>query len=217
MHDLPYVKERQLGPEIVACMTRVGQAVRSIIPKEMPCGVQVLAGGNKQALAVAKACQFQFIRAESFIFGHVADEGYMDACAGELLRYRKLIDAEDVLVFTDIKKKHSAHAITKDVSLLETAKAAEFFHTDALIITGTATGQETSPQEARELAGKLKTPLLIGSGVTKDNVDQYFNEAQAVIVGSHFKRNGEWQEEICDQNVERFVQRVKQLRDADGE
>lgn len=141
----------------------------------------------------------------------------MDACAGELLRYRKLIDAEDVLVFTDIKKKHSAHAITKDVSLLETAKAAEFFQTDGLIITGTATGQETSPQEARELAGKLKTPLLIGSGVTKDNVDQYFNEAQAVIVGSHFKRNGEWQEEICDQNVERFVQRVKQLRDADGE
>lgn len=217
MHDLPYVKERQLGPEIVACMTRVGQAVRSIIPKEMPCGVQVLAGGNKQALAVAKACQFQFIRAESFIFGHVADEGYMDACAGELLRYRKLIDAEDVMVFTDIKKKHSAHAITKDVSLLETAKAAEFFHTDGLIITGVATGQETSPQEARDLAGKLKTPLLIGSGVTKDNVDQYFNEAQAVIVGSHFKRNGEWQEEICDQNVEGFVQRVKQLRDADGE
>lgn len=217
MHDLPYVKERQLGPEIVACMTRVGQAVRSIIPKEMPCGVQVLAGGNKQALAVAKACQFQFIRAESFIFGHVADEGYMDACAGELLRYRKQIDAEDVMVFTDIKKKHSAHAITSDVSLLETAKAAEFFHSDGLIITGTATGQETSPQEARELAGKLKTPLLIGSGVTKHNVDQYFNEAQAVIVGSHFKRNGEWQEEICDQNVEQFVQRVKQLRDAKGE
>lgn len=217
MHDLPYVKERLLGPEIVACMTRVGQAVRSIIPKDMPCGVQVLAGGNKQAVAVAKACQFQFIRAESFIFGHVADEGYMDACAGELLRYRKQIDAENVMVFTDIKKKHSAHAITSDVSLLETAKAAEFFHSDGLIITGTATGQETSPQEARELAGKLKTPLLIGSGVTKHNVDQYFNEAQAVIVGSHFKRNGEWQEEICEQNVEQFVQRVKQLRDTKGE
>lgn len=214
MHDLPYVKQQQLGPEIVACMTRVAQAVRSIIPKQMPCGVQVLAGGNKQALAIAKACQFQFIRAESFVFGHVADEGYMDACAGELLRYRKQIDAEDVMVFTDIKKKHSSHAITNDVSLLETVKAAEFFHSDGIIITGTATGQETSPHDARELAGKLKIPLLIGSGVTTDNVDQYFNEAQAVIVGSHFKVNGEWQEQICDHNVDQFVHRVKQLRDA---
>lgn len=214
MHDLPYVKQHQLGPEIVACMTRVGQAVRNIIPKEMPCGVQVLAGGNKQALAIAKACEFQFIRAESFVFGHVADEGYMDACAGELLRYRRQIDAEDVMVFTDMKKKHSSHAITNDVSLLDTVKAAEFFLSDGIIITGTATGEETSPHEARELAGKLKVPLLIGSGVTTDNVHQYFNEAQAVIVGSHFKRDGKWQEQICDDSVSRFVQRVKQLRDS---
>jgi predicted TIM-barrel enzyme len=40
------------------------------------------------------------------VFGHVADEGYFDACAGALLRYRRQIGAEDVLIFTDIKKKH---------------------------------------------------------------------------------------------------------------
>ena len=48
----------------------------------------------------------QFIRAEGFVFAHVADEGLMNACAGELMRYRKQIEAENVLVFTDIKKKH---------------------------------------------------------------------------------------------------------------
>ena len=44
-----------------------------------------------------------FIRAEGFIFGHVADEGWMDAQAGELLRYRKNIGAEQIKIFTDIK------------------------------------------------------------------------------------------------------------------
>lgn len=47
-----------------------------------------------------------FIRAEGYVFSHIADEGFMDANAGLVLRYRKSIQAENVLVFTDIKKKH---------------------------------------------------------------------------------------------------------------
>jgi len=66
----------------------------------------VLSCGNKEALAVAKACSFDFIRAEGFVFGHIGDEGYTDANAGRLLRYRKHIEAENVLIFADIKKKH---------------------------------------------------------------------------------------------------------------
>lgn len=47
-----------------------------------------------------------FIRAEGFVFSHVADEGLLNACAGDLLRYRKNIGAGHVMIFTDIKKKH---------------------------------------------------------------------------------------------------------------
>jgi len=47
-----------------------------------------------------------FIRCEGFVFSHIGDEGWIDAEAGSLLRYRKMIDAENVLIFTDIKKKH---------------------------------------------------------------------------------------------------------------
>ena len=46
------------------------------------------------------------MRAEGFVFSHVGDEGWMDSCAGDLLRYRRIIAADNVLVFTDIKKKH---------------------------------------------------------------------------------------------------------------
>lgn len=67
---------------------------------------QVLAGGNKEALSVALAAGLQFIRAEGFVFSHVADEGFTDATAGPLLRYRANIRADNILIFTDIKKKH---------------------------------------------------------------------------------------------------------------
>jgi predicted TIM-barrel enzyme len=48
-----------------------------------------LAGCNFSALAVAHTCSLQFIRAEAFVFSHVADEGIMNASAGKLLRYKK--------------------------------------------------------------------------------------------------------------------------------
>lgn len=137
MHDIPYLQEQQLGPETIASMARLSLEIRKIIPTQTtPIGIQILACGNKQALAVAKACDLQYIRAEGFVFDHVADEGYTKACAGELLRYRRHIDASDICVFTDLKKKHSSHSITQDLSLLDTAKAAEFFLTDGVVITG---------------------------------------------------------------------------------
>lgn len=77
----------------------------------------------------------------------MGDEGYIDSCAGPLLRYRKSIGAENVQIYCDIKKKHSAHAVTSDVSLKETAQAAEFFHADGLIVTGTATGHPAKPSD----------------------------------------------------------------------
>ncbi|KAK8719522.1 hypothetical protein OTU49_013982, partial [Cherax quadricarinatus] len=40
MFDVPYVKRLSLGPEVVACMTKVCCEVRRIIPRSVPCGVQ---------------------------------------------------------------------------------------------------------------------------------------------------------------------------------
>lgn len=104
MHDIPYLN-RHVGPEIVAAMSVVCSEVQRVV-NNLPCGIQILAGANKEALAVAKAADLQFIRAEGFVFSHIADEGTMNSDAGELLRYRKQIGADKILVFTDIKKKH---------------------------------------------------------------------------------------------------------------
>ncbi|HKO96172.1 MAG TPA: BtpA/SgcQ family protein [Pyrinomonadaceae bacterium] len=122
-HDRPYLKAN-IGPEIVAAMSVIGAELRRAV--ELPLGVQVLAGANTSAVAVALACDASFVRVEGFVFAHVADEGLIEASAGPLLRYRRAIGADHIRVFADIKKKHSAHAITADVDIVETAKAAEF-------------------------------------------------------------------------------------------
>ncbi|KHJ81339.1 hypothetical protein OESDEN_18975 [Oesophagostomum dentatum] len=109
MHDIPYVKP-PLGPEIVSGMTLACKTVTETLGEKrekMLLGVQILAGANKEALAVAHTNGFDLIRAECFVFSHVADEGWMDGCAGELLRYSHAIGAESVAVVTDVMKKHS--------------------------------------------------------------------------------------------------------------
>ncbi|XP_050316279.1 uncharacterized protein F13E9.13, mitochondrial [Anthonomus grandis grandis] len=211
MHDIPYVQSKHFGPEIVATMSRVCTEIRKIVPLTTPCGIQVLSCGNKEAIAISKACNFNFIRAEGFVFGHIGDEGYTDANGGNLLRYRKMIGADDVLVLTDIKKKHSSHAITNDVTLEETAKAAEFFLSDGLILTGTATGMPAKVDELSNLRKSTKLPILVGSGVTEANLENYF-EADGLIVGSDFKNGGVWSETVDEERVKKFMGKIRTLR-----
>lgn len=206
MHDIPYLN-RHVGPEIVAAMTAVAVAIRKTV--KVPLGIQVLAGANQVALAVALAADFQFIRAEGFVFGHVADEGYMNSDAGELLRYRKALGAEHIAIYTDIKKKHSAHAVTGDVSLAETAKAAEFFLSDGLIITGTATGSPTNPDDLIAVRQVTKLPVLVGSGVTPDNIQSAAQFADGFIVGSYFKHGGYWENGVDSERVANLTNAYK--------
>jgi len=188
MHDRPYLRGG-VGPEIVAAMTAIACAIKREVV--MPLGVQILAGANREALAVAQAGGADFVRVEGFVFAHVADEGVIQSCAGDLLRYRRQIGAERVLVFADIKKKHSAHAITADVSIVETAKAAEFFLADGVIVTGPTTGEPASADEVRDVVQAVRGPVLVGSGVTPANLAR-FSTAHGFIVGSSVKEGGVW-------------------------
>ncbi len=197
MHDRPYVHagaDHRHGPEIVSVMTRCVHAVRDAAGPDVAVGVQVLSGGNREALAIALATGAQFIRCENFVFAHVADEGLLArAEAGELLRYRRMIGAEGVAVLCDIKKKHASHAITADVTLGECAEAAEFFGAGGLIVTGTATGKPTSPGDVKEVRAASGLPVLVGSGVTPETTRELVDAgADALIVGSWVKRGGVW-------------------------
>ena len=210
MHDTPYLR-RHVGPEIVAAMTAVGYAVRDVT--DIPMGMQILAGANEAALAVALACDASFIRAEGFVFASVADEGLLDeASAGPLLRYRRNIDAQHIAILADIKKKHASHAITADVDLAETIAAAEFFQADGIIITGSATGQPVDLAELGVARAATSLPMLVGSGAEPTTVQVLLEHADGLIVGSALKHNGQWSNQIDPDRVAAMAQAIRRCR-----
>jgi uncharacterized protein len=198
MHDRPYLNGA-VGPEIVASMTACCLALKNsgLLPASLPVGIQVLAAANQAALAIAQAAGLQFIRAEGFVFAHVADEGLIQAQAAELARYRRSIGAEHIALYCDIKKKHASHALTADVDLAETAQAAEFFLADGLIVTGTRTAVPPAAAELRSVKTACpQLPLLVGSGVTTANIREFLSIADAVIAGSSVKEQGDWRNPV---------------------
>ena len=205
MHDVPYLRS-EVGPEIVAAMTAIATEVKPECG--LPVGIQILAGANIEAMAVAHAAGLDFIRAEGYAYAHVADEGLIQASAAKLLRYRRLIGADRVQVWTDVKKKHSAHAITADVSLGETAETVEFMCADCLIVTGSATGQAPKIADVQEAKSHCHLPIFLGSGISEQNIRDFQNEADGFIIGSSFKLDGLWSNTIDPTRVTRFIQKL---------
>jgi hypothetical protein len=212
MHDTPYLRGR-VGPEVVAAMAVVCRAVKR--EARLPAGVQILAAANTEALAVAHAAGLDFIRAEGFAFAHVADEGLIESSAAELLRFRRHIGAGRVGVWADVKKKHSSHAITADLSLGETCAAVEFMRGDAVIVTGSATGEPPRASDVSEAKSRCRLPVVVGSGVTPENVSEFYAGADALVVGSFFKRDGRWSNPPERARVERMVEAVRRLRESE--
>ena len=209
MHDVPYLRGA-VGPEIVAAMTAIGVEVKAECG--FPVGVQILAGANIEAMAVAHAAGLDFIRAEGYAYAHVADEGLIQASAAELLRFRKMIGAAGVQVWADVKKKHAAHAITADVSLGETAETVEFMGADCVIMTGSATGKAPLIADVQEAKSHCGLPVFLGSGITENNLAEFYDHADGFIIGSALKVNGLWSNTIDPVRLNRVISTLNKLR-----
>ncbi len=208
--DIPFAKPADLGPETAACMAVITQAVRTAT--RLPVGVNVLANGAVQALAVAKAAGAAFIRVNQWANAYVANEGFMEGRAAEAARYRAWLHARNVKIFADVHVKHGAHAITADRSIAELARDVEFFDADVAIATGQRTGDSATTEELRTIAAGTSLPVAVGSGVNPDNVGDILSVADAVIVASYLKQDGVWWNEVDPARVATFMAAVAKAR-----
>lgn len=208
--DIPFAKPADLGPETAACMAVMTDAVRRAAG--LPVGVNVLANGVHQALAVAKAAGAAFVRVNQWANAYVANEGLLDGEAGSATRYRAAIHARGVRIFADVHVKHGAHAITGDRAIGELARDNEFFDADVAIATGQRTGDAASMDELRVVAAGTSLPVAVGSGVNPDNVGDILTIADAVIVASWLKRDGVWWNPVDPERLAIFMQSVAKAR-----
>lgn len=65
MHDIPYIKSPNIGPEIVASMASLATALNKNY-SEIPLGVQILTAGSKEAIAVAKVAGILYLKFHFF-------------------------------------------------------------------------------------------------------------------------------------------------------
>ncbi|MCA1408046.1 BtpA/SgcQ family protein [Ensifer sp. IC3342] len=203
--DIPFSKPEDIGHETAAFMSVVTDRVARAVG--IPLGINVLANAPIPALAIAMAGSAKFIRVNQWANAYVANEGFMEGRAAEAMRYRSLLRAEHIKVFADSHVKHGSHAIVADRSVGELTRDLAFFDADAVIATGQRTGNAATIEEIEEIGSATHLPLLVGSGVTKDNVVEILKRTSGVIVASSLKQGGVWWNPVD-------VDRVRALRAA---
>lgn len=207
--DIPYYKTK-VPPETISAMAA---AVRSVIDEvEVPVGVNVLRNDAKAALAVACACGGKFIRVNVFTDAMVTDQGIIEACAPELLRYRRHLGVEEIKIFADVHVKHAAPLVPRSIE--EAAKdSVERGMADALIVTGPRTGTKIDLEDLVKVKKAVPgTPVLAGSGVDKTNVLEILGRCDGAIVGTGLKVDGITANPVDRQRVMEFIQIVRQIR-----
>lgn len=80
---------------------------------------------------------------------------------------------------------------------------------DGVILTGKSTGTPVDDDDLKRVRS-CGLPILIGSGVTLENLESYLS-ADALIVGSYFKKSGKWDSDLCNEKVERFMNKIASL------
>lgn len=203
--DAPFFKER-VPPETVASMSRVLTTLRQ--KTKLPLGVNVLRNDGISALAIATACEAQFVRINVIAWAMLADQGIIEGHAAEIARYRKTLGS-NVLVFTDCLTKHAVSLAPLDMQWVA-LDTWERGGVDALVISGKATGYATDLGDviaARK--GAPQAPLLIGSGVTVENVLDFLPVVDGVLVGTSLKVDGNVENSVDTARARALVDKVR--------
>ena len=204
--DRPYTFHADF--EAIAVMTRV---ITELRPTDRPFGVDFL-WDAKAPLAIAKATGAAFLR-EVITGVYESDMGLWQPDAAALYRYRRQIDAENVRIFANITPEFASPLGKRSVAQRARSAVVSTL-VDAILVSGPMAGAEPDLsllQEARNAVGG-EVPVLLNTGARPDNIQQFLQVADGVIVGSSLKVDGKTWNPVDPQRVKAFVQAVKEIR-----
>lgn len=220
--DAPFEK-RVSDPLTLSFMSVV---VREVV-KSVNCrvGVNLLRNSGLEAYSIAVATGAHFIRVNALVETIISDSGLIEPEAPRLRDIR--LNHPGVKVYADILVKHATSLRTVLGFIESTLPGAskgsiedylrdlieEYVYrggADALITTGLKTG-EPPPIELVKLVKKHSPiPVLVGSGVTLENIDQVVKHADGVIVGSTIKKNGRAGNPLDVERARVLIERIRE-------
>ena len=204
--DKPFFPGR-IPPETVASLAAVG---REILKRgRVPVGVNALRSDGESAMAVATAIGADFIRVNVHMSAVVSEQGLIQGASHRTLRLRSALKSK-VLIFADVGVKHAAPLADRGLAI-ETRDLTERGLADAIIVSGEMTGEETKVSDVDVARNHTDLPVLIGSGVTTENIHKVYGKADGFIVGSYFKKEGRGDNFVESRRVKRFMETVERL------
>jgi membrane complex biogenesis BtpA family protein len=199
-YDLPHVEF--VPKSVVASMAILIDRLKK--ETSLDVGISVLWNDHETALSIAKLLDLDFIRIPVFVDTVKTDYGIISGNPEGVNEYREKIGAENVKIFTDIHVKHAE--LVSGYSFVESAKLAEESGSDGLIVTGKWTGDPPLEKDFVELKNSgIQLPLIVGSGMNKDNVQNLMSVASGAIVSTSLKQDIEYTHDV---NVKGYEVRV---------
>ena len=175
--------------------------------KNMPdksYGANIL-GDYKKAFELAEKYNADFIQIDS-VCGHlepIRDRIYAKELIG-------LMKNRSFQVLGGLRFKYQP--IRSGRTLEEDANLAQS-RCDAVVTTGTGTGRECPTEKLSEFRKVLGDfPLIVGAGITADNVCEKLQFADGVIIGSWLKHGHFDFGDVCEEYVKQFMGKVIEYR-----
>ncbi len=198
--DVPFYKS-EVEPHTVALMARIATEIRW--ETGMLLGINVLRNDAHSALGIALAAEADMIRINVHTGTMVTDQGVIEGNARETLDYRNRLGT-DVKILADVHVKHARPLVSIPVEEYA-ADTVERGLADAVIITGTRTGGAINLDEMRNVHQAVNVPVLAGSGVTIETIEDVLAECDGTIVGSWFKHDGQIANPVDPERVQRLM------------
>ena len=95
--------------------------------------------------------------------------------------------------------------MTIDLDIKDEVMQVEFFLADGVIVTSQFTGLHPDKNDLIQAKGATKLPVLIGSGMTAENIQEYLPLADGFIVGSYFRKDGKFLEKLDPERLHKFM------------
>jgi uncharacterized protein len=183
--DVPFFAD-DVPKVTVAAMTVAVEAVAAATG--LPTGVNVLRNDALAALAVATATTAAFIRVNVLSGTMYTDQGPIVGKAAEVARARNRM-CPGTAIMADVFVKHATPPPGSNLPQA-VRDLTERGGADAIIVTGSGTGEATDAADIATVRSETALPLYIGSGATSETVATLLRAADGVIVGSSLKTDG---------------------------
>ena len=191
------------APDTLAMTAALGRLIRAEFPR-LGLGIIVEAHDPAAALSVAHASGADFVRLKVFVGGAMTAYGPRNALAPQAMAHRARLGRADIAVLADVHDRTAVPLSSESQPFA--AGWAVRAGADGLVITGGSFDDTLSRIAAVRAAG-VRAPVLIGGGVTADNVRAALDASQGVVVSSALMCGGpddliRWDAKACARFME---------------